>query len=533
MLLHVGHYRFGGFPVERGKGTEHILSAYLIGQNQREHGGAAARGVRVGAFEAYDALGGIGGIGQLFKLLLCDVCSKHTHVLWNHAAGEGVQRLAGADHRACTDARDDLGVRMGGEGCLNGELSIVGHDSIAGGNDLKLAVGFARQPLADTFLALEQDPGRRITDQTICSDLQDARTWIYLYNGEGRTILTGITTSMRRSLHMYKDTTVYIGMDVHKESFTLSCFVLGEEDAQYVQTIPSDYILVVKYANRMRKIYGEESEIICGYEAGCLGFSLYHQLTGCGMQCVILAPTTMMEEKGKKRIKTDKRDAKKIAKCLAFHTYRPVHIPTDEDEQVKEYIRMRNDLKAELKRVKQQTLAFCQRHGLKYTLTKSHWTQAHLKWLRALRLDGLYRETLDEYLLHLSQLTEKLERMDRRIEEMSYYETYRESVDHLTCFMGIKRPTALSVMVEVGDFKRFATAQHFASYLGLVPGEASSGEGQTRLGITKAGNSLVRKLLIEAANSYGRGRVGYKSAVLKARQQGNPPQIIAYADRGQ
>ena len=188
---------------------------------------------------------------------------------------------------------------------------------------------------------------------------------------------------------MYKDTTVYIGMDVHKESFTLSSYVLGEEEPGHVQTIPSDYILVVKYANRMRKIYGEESEIKCGYEAGCLGFSLYHQLKRCGMNCVILAPTTMMEEKGKKKIKTDKRDAKKIAQCLAYHTYSPVHIPTDEDEQVKEYIRMRNDLKAELKRIKQQTLAFCQRHGLKYTLTKSPWTQAHLKWLQSLQLEGV------------------------------------------------------------------------------------------------------------------------------------------------
>ena len=134
-------------------------------------------------------------------------------------------------------------------------------------------------------------------------------------------------------------------------------------------------------------------------------------------------------------------------------------------------------------------------------------------------------------MLHLNQLTEKLERMDKRIEEMSNLETYRESVDRLTCFMGVKRLSALAVMVEVGDFKRFATAQHFASYLGLVPGEDSSGGGQNRLGITKAGNTHVRKILIEAAQSYGRGKIGYKSAVLKARQQGNPSQIIAYADR--
>lgn len=330
---------------------------------------------------------------------------------------------------------------------------------------------------------------------------------------------------------MNNNTTVYIGMDVHKESFTLSSFVLGEKEPGHVQTIPSDYILVVKYINRLRKVYGEETEFICGYEAGCLGYTLYHQLTDCGLECVILAPTTMMEEKGKKRIKTDKRDAKKIAKCLAYHTYNPVHIPTDEDAQVKEYIRMRDDIKVNLKRTKQQILSFCLRHGLVYTQTKTTWTQAHLKWLNCQKLDGLYQEILNEYILQLSKLMETVERLDKRIEELSNRETYRESVNCLTCFIGVKRPTALAVIAEVGDFKRFATAENFSSYLGLVPGENSSGDDKNRLGITKAGNTHVRKLLVEAAQSYGRGKIGYKSKALKDRQAGNTPKVIAYADK--
>ena len=331
---------------------------------------------------------------------------------------------------------------------------------------------------------------------------------------------------------MNNNTTVYIGMDVHKESFTLCCFALGEKEPGHVQTVPSEHILVVKYVNRLRKLYGEETEFICGYEAGCLGYTLYHQLKGCGLECVILAPTTMMEQKGKKRVKTDKRDAKNIAKCLAYHTYSPVHIPTEEDEQVKEYIRMRDDIKANLKRTKQQILSFCLRHGLVYTQTKTTWTQAHLKWLHDQKLDSLYQEILDEYILQLTKLMETVERLDKRIEALSNRETYRESVDHLTCFIGIKRPTALATIVEVGDFKRFASACQFSSYLGLTPGEDSSGDDQKRLGITKAGNTHVRKLLVEAAQSYGRGKAGYKSKALKERQEGNPPQVIAYADRG-
>ena len=330
---------------------------------------------------------------------------------------------------------------------------------------------------------------------------------------------------------MNNHTTVYIGMDVHKESFTLCCFALGETEPGYVQTIPSDHILVVKYVNRMRKLYGEGTEFICGYEAGCLGYTLYHQLKEDGLECVILAPTTMMEQKGKKRVKTDKRDAKKIAKCLAYHTYSPVHIPTEEDDQVKEFMRMRDDIKANLKRTKQQIISFCLRHGLVYTQTRTTWTQAHLKWLRAQKLAGLYQETLDEYILHLTQLMEKVERLDKRIEDLSNRETYKEAVDHMTCFIGIKRPTALAVIAEVGDFRRFATACQFSSYLGLTPGEDSSGDDQKRLSITKAGNTHVRRLLVEAAQSYGRGKAGYKSKALKDRQEGNPPRVIAYADR--
>jgi transposase len=200
------------------------------------------------------------------------------------------------------------------------------------------------------------------------------------------------------------------------------------------------------------------------------------------------------------------------------------------DEQTKEFIRMRDDHKIALKKVKQQILAFCLRHGYRYD-GNSNWTAAHIKWLRSLELEALYKEILDEYLLTYTSLSDKIERLDKRIEELASQDEYREDVKKLTCFIGVKTHTALSVLVEVGDFKRFATARNFASYLGLVPGENSSGDDQTRLGITKAGNSHIRRLLTEAAQSYARGKIGYKSRELKARQSGNTAQVIAYADK--
>ena len=245
---------------------------------------------------------------------------------------------------------------------------------------------------------------------------------------------------------------------------------------------------------------------------------------------MILAPTTMLEQRSKRRIKTDKRDAEIIARSLAQHNYSPVHIPTETDNQTKEFIRMRDDHKAELKKIKQQILSFCLRQGYQYD-GSGNWTAKHVKWLRSLKPTGLYKEILDEYLLTYTILTDKLNRLDQRIEELASKEEYKESVSKLTCFLGIKTHTALSVIVEVGDFQRFVSARKFAGYLGLVPGQHSSGDDRNGLGITKAGNTHVRRLLVESAQSYTRGKIGYKSRVLRSRQAGNSPQVINYADR--
>ncbi len=341
-------------------------------------------------------------------------------------------------------------------------------------------------------------------------------------------MVTGITAYKRRS--QMNNTTVYVGMDVHKESFTLCAYTLEKEKGSYSRRTPADYKEVLKYLEFLRTVYGNDTIFVCGYEAGCLGYTLYHQLTDHHVDCVLLAPTTMLEQRGKKRIKTDKRDAEIIGRCLAQHNYSPVHVPTASDEEVKEFLRMRDDHKLALKKVKQQILAFCLRHNYRYD-GNSHWTAAHINWLKSLTPEALYKEILDEYLLTYTTLSDKLERLDKRIEELAAKDEYKEAVRKLCCFIGVKTHTALSVIVEVGDFKRFASAEKFASYIGLVPGEDSSGDSQTRLGITKAGNRHVRMLLTEASQCYSRGQIGYKSKALKARQDGNTPQVIAYADK--
>ena len=324
---------------------------------------------------------------------------------------------------------------------------------------------------------------------------------------------------------------LYVGMDVHTTNYTLCCYSIEKDEVFSVVQMEPDYRNVLKYLAKVRAGQGNECQFLCGYEAGSLGYTLYHELTEHDVECVTLAPTSMPKT-NRKEIKTDKRDAKKIAKCLAYNTYSAVNIPTEEDNAVREYIRMRNDEKDTLKRIKQRLLSFCKRHGKHFVESKNYWTQKHLAWLKKQDFgNAILQETFQEYLILYYQGCDKVEMYDKRIEELAHQERYEEKVRRLSCLIGIKTHSALAIIVETGDFKRFQKARNYSAYLGLVPGENSSGKSIQRTGITKAGNSHVRKLLIEAAQSYSRGAVGAKSKALLSRQSGNSPRVIAYADK--
>ena len=324
-----------------------------------------------------------------------------------------------------------------------------------------------------------------------------------------------------------------IGMDVHSTNYTLCAMepTIGSEDRIFgeVQVAP-DYKEIIGFIESLKIKLGfyDDYSIECGYEAGCLGYTLYHQLMNAGVKCVILAPTTMLTQQGK-RVKTDKRDARLIAQCLCYAGYHPVYIPTGEDDAVKEYLRMRDDHKLAHKKLKQQINAFVLRHGHHYEGTK--WTIKHVTWLNKLELDPMYREALNEYMASYEEQEVKIERYDKRIEEISAEARYQEKAKKLGCFLGIRTHTALSLIVETGDFKRFAKGNTYAAFLGLAPGEHSSSSNVNRLGISKAGNTHLRCLLIEAAKGICKGTIGHKSKELRSRQRGQTAEVIAYADK--
>ena len=328
---------------------------------------------------------------------------------------------------------------------------------------------------------------------------------------------------------------IAIGMDVHSTNYTL-CAIEKRwfETDRYIGTVDvgPDVKHILKFIKEIEKIYpNDEIKVTCGYEAGGLGYSIQRKLKEKKINCVIMAPTTMKRSADQAVKKNDRRDAKDIAELLLSGGYNEVYVITENDEDVKGFIRMRSDLVDQRKTTRQNISSFCLQHGEKYDEGTATWTGKHMEWLKKLQLRALARETLDEYMIHLDQLNEQIKRIEERIEELSTRIEYVEKVSRLKCFLGIKTLTALACVVEIGDFSRFNKAKDFAAFLGLVPGMHDSGDKNKRMPITKAGNSHLRKMLIESSGGICKGRVGYKSKDLKQRQKGNDPKVIAYADK--
>ena len=326
---------------------------------------------------------------------------------------------------------------------------------------------------------------------------------------------------------------IKIGMDVHSTNYTL-CAMESKwnEESVLIRDIQVEPKVrnIIKFIEEIKKTLGGEIDVTCAYEAGGLGTTIYRELKEKGIKCVIMAPTSMKRDAVKNRKKSDFRDAKDIAELLIGGGYRAIYVLDEKAEAVKEYIRMREAQVKRAKQTKQHINALCLRKG--YTFEGTKWTQKHRQWLKGLELDPIEREALDEYLFALNQDEDRIDRANQRIEELSTRTEYVEKVKKLGCFIGVKTLTAMTIVVETGDFFRFRTAKDYAGFLGLVPGEHSSADSSTHMGITKAGNGHLRKALIESADSICKGIIGYKSKDLKRRQRGNRTDVIAYADKG-
>ena len=312
-------------------------------------------------------------------------------------------------------------------------------------------------------------------------------------------------------------------MDVHKD--TIAVFRDSARNVEFEKTIRNEPGKIKKFFNKL-KDKGES--ILSCYKAGPTGFAIYRILDEMDITCYVAAPSLLPRKPGD-RIKTDKRDAIMLAKVLRNGEIVSVHVPTRSDEAVRNYLRMCNNTRSDLKKQKQRLLMFLLSIGKKYDTGKGYWTGVHRKWLKALEFeDELNKNVFDEYYITICELEEKIAKLKEKIEEIATEARYTEKVSKLRRFKGIDTLTALTFVSEIGDFRRFRKAAEFMAYMGLVPSEYSSGDKRKQGGITKAGNSRLRKLLIESSWHY---KYYVPSKRLAMRRKGQTTEIIAYADK--
>jgi transposase len=267
------------------------------------------------------------------------------------------------------------------------------------------------------------------------------------------------------------------------------------------------------------------------YEAGPTGFGLARAARAAGIELMVCAPGAVPRQPGD-RVKTDARDALKLARLHAAGQLRPVVVPAPELEALRDLVRAREDLRGDLMAARHRISKLLLRRELVWTGPGDTWSQRHLRWLSAVRLDDpLADVVLGEYLGCHEVLLARRDRLDGLIADQATRAPWAQTVARLRCLRGVDTLTAVGLVAEIGDIAAFAHPKQLASYLGLVPSEQSTGERRRQGTITKAGSSHARRLLIEAAWHYRRPpRI---SATLRRRQAGQTPTAIDAAWRAQ
>jgi transposase len=306
---------------------------------------------------------------------------------------------------------------------------------------------------------------------------------------------------------MDESKTVTVGLDVHARSIRL--VAVRADELLEERTLPYDEGAVERALHRWPGAR-------CCYEAGPTGYGLYRHLAERGIDCVVVAPGLVPQRPGD-RIKTDPRDARKLARLLAGGLLEPIHVPAPELEAVRDLVRAREDARLDRMRDRHRLSKFCLRQGLR--LPGTSWGIARRKWLSERRFSfPAQQQAFDSYLHALDLVDARIAALERAIAETAEQGPWRALVARLRCLRGIDTLTALALVAEIGDFGRFSSAEEFMAFVGLVPCERSSGERRRQGSITKVGNAHVRRLLVESAwHARRRPTVGYR---LARRQRG-------------
>jgi transposase len=294
---------------------------------------------------------------------------------------------------------------------------------------------------------------------------------------------------------------VYVGLDVHKETIAVAIARAGREEPQYHGEIAHTRKAVGKLIERLSKEFDGQVLLFC-YEAGPCGYGLYRQILAAGHECEVVAPS-LIPKKGGERVKTDRRDALKLARYLRGGDLTAVWVPDEEQEAMRDLCRARGDMKSQERKAQQQLNAFVLRHGHHWPAGKTRWTATHFNWLEALKFAHDWQQVvLQEYVEAVKAASARVADMMGQMERVLPQWRLAPVVNSLTALRGIDKLSAMTLLAELGDITRFTSPRQLMAYLGLVPGEHSSGARRRQGAITLTGNHHARRTLIESAWSY-------------------------------
>lgn len=298
---------------------------------------------------------------------------------------------------------------------------------------------------------------------------------------------------------MSQSTTVYVGLDVHKDSIEIALADAARDtEVRHLGTVAGGTLAVTKVLRRLVSA-GHRLHIV--YEAGPCGFVLQRHFLALGWRCDVVAPSSIPRPAGE-RVKTDRRDAMKLARLARIGELTPVRVPDGADEAMRDLVRGREDAVREQRNARHRLKALLLRNGIAYS-GRSAWTAAHLRWLATVKMPHPPQQiAFQEYLHAVTEAGARIARHEQALRDALPTWSLAPVVVSLQALRGMRLIAAITLVAEIQDFWRFATPRHLMAYLGLVPCEDSSGPRRRQGAITKAGNAPARRMLVEVAHLY-------------------------------
>jgi len=287
---------------------------------------------------------------------------------------------------------------------------------------------------------------------------------------------------------------IYVGIDTGKKSWKISILTKDFEHGTFTQ--PPEPKALVSYLNKNFP----SANYLCAYEAGYFGFWIFNQLNQMGVSCIVVHPADIPTKDKEKHNRNDSSDARKIARCLRNGELIPLHVPSDSELQARSLVRMRLEMKRKETRCKNQIKAMLTFYGviIPDELTNSHWSKRFINWIESIQ-QANGNQALSALLMELSHLREIIAKLTKQIHSLSKQEPYNQNVRYLISIPGVSTLTSMILLTELIDINRFANSDHLASYVGLAPGEDSSGDKERSTGISRRRNGYLRSMLIESS----------------------------------